>query len=139
MTAFIAVGFYDMRPLFRQRRTNRTAEFRLRRPENRLLVKGEGDGSVLICATADNLSVEQQTAFVRYLGEEGFMSGAWFEATDRPVEWSSDHEGRPVRWVIDPAWPEPDPVYARHLQRLCWYATGTMMVWLALLAVLVCC
>ena len=127
-----------MQPLFRAPRTSRAAEFFLRHPENLLQVKRERDGGVLVCATADNLTVEQQEAFVRYLGAEGFMSGAF-----EPVGWfrgrNPDPEVQPVRWIVDPSWPEIDLVYARHLQRLCWCAAGTTMAWLALMVVLVCC
>ena len=127
-----------MRPLFRQTPAGGTAEFYLRQPANLLLVKRERDGGVLICATADNLSTEQQEAFVRYLCAEGFASGAagksgWLR------EWCSDRETPPVRWIVDPSWPEADPAFTRHLQRLCWYMAGTLVVWLSLMAVLVCC
>ncbi len=112
-----------MQPLFRKRTTGTAAEFYLRRPENLLLVKRERDGGVLICATADNLSEVQRAAFVRYLNEEGFVLAA--------LELS-------VRWIVDSTWPQVDPVYLRHLQRLCWCLAGTMVVCLALVAALVC-
>ena len=138
MTAFINVGFYDTRPLLRQRAKDGEAEFRLCRPENRLLVKREKDGGVLICATADNLSAEQKEAFILYLCAEGFASAeaggsAWLR------ELGPGSEGQAVRWIVDPSWPEPDPVYTRHLQRLCWLIVGTVMAWLVLVAAVVCC
>ena len=128
-----------MRPLFRKRAKEGTAEFHLCHPENLLLVRRKRDGGVLVCATADNLSTEQQSAFIRYLSEEGFVSGALIEPSGWLLESSLDCEEWPVRWIIDPTWPEIDPVYARHIQRLCWYVAGTTMVWLALIAALVCC
>ena len=127
-----------MRPLFRATTMSRAAEFFLRHPENLLLVKREGDGGVLVCATADNLTTEQKEAFVRYLCTEGFGSGD-FESLDECHERIPDPGFQPVRWIIDASWPEVDPVYARHLQRLCWCAAGTMMIWLVLMVVLVWC
>ena len=127
-----------MRPLFRVTTMSRAAEFFVRHPENLLLVKREGAGGMLVCATADNLTMEQKEAFVRYLCAEGFGSGD-FESLDGIHERAPDPEVRPVRWIVDSSWPEVDPVYARHLQRLCWCAAGTTVVWLALTVVLVWC
>lgn len=92
---------------------------------------------MLICATADNLTPEQKEAFIQYLFREGFMDGD-FNALDRFHARVLDRERQPVRWIVDPSWPEIDPVYALHIQRLCWYTAGTVMVWFTLMAVLVC-
>ncbi len=115
----------------------RTAEFYLRHPETLLLVQGVEEGRVLICATTDNLTPEQQEAFVQYLCAEGFMVGDP-EPFDRFHERVLNREGQPVRWIVDPSWPEVDPAYTLHIQRLCWCTAGIMMVWLTLMAVLVC-
>ena len=127
-----------MHPLFRPPSKGGTAEFYLRHPRNLLLVKREGSGGVLICATADNLSAEQKEAFVSYLRAEGFApdeagGSAWFR------ELILELERQNVRWIVDPFWPEPDPVYTRHLQRLCWLIVGTVLAWLVLVAAVVCC
>ena len=131
-------AFAEMKPLLRKPKTRGAAEFHLRHPENLLLVRGTEEGGVLICATADNLTPQQREAFVRYLGVEGFVAGD-AEPPDRFHERLFNGEGQPVRWIVDPSWPEVDPAYALHIRRLCWYAAGTVMVWCTLLAVLVCC
>ena len=127
-----------IRPLLRRRTTSGTAEFYLRHPENRLLVNRERDGGVLVCATADNLDREQQAAFVHYLNAEGFAP-CELAPSDRLHERLPGLEEPTVRWIVDPSWPEVDAVYARHLQRLCWYLMGAMMVCLELVIALVCC
>lgn len=122
---------------FRRPLARATAEFYLRRPGNFLLVQGTREGEILVCATADNLTPEQREAFVRYLGAEGFMAGD--PAPPGPFhERVLGQEGLRVRWRVDPSWPAVDPSYAWHLRRLCWCTAGTTMVWLALMAVLVC-
>ena len=126
-----------MRLLFRNPKASGTAEFLLRHPSNLLLVKRDREGRVLICATADNLTAVQQEAFVHYLCLEGFVS-----TVPDPLngfhEQISDWKEQPVRWIVDPSWPEVDPVYVRHLRRLCWYTAGTMVVWVAVIVTLVC-
>ena len=125
------------RPLFHKPKTSGTAEFLLRQPENLLLVKREKDGGVLICATADNLTAAQQEAFFHYLCVEGFVSMV-SEPRDGFHACIRDWKEQPVRWIVDPSWPEVDPVYAGHLQRLCWYTAGTMVVWVAVVLAMVC-
>lgn len=116
-----------MRPLLHKGPTRRTTEFYLRSPENLLLVKEEREGGVLVCSTADNLSTEQRMAFVCYLCVEGFVSGVC-ESADWCLESFPTREIQPVRWIIDPSWPLPDPVYVKYLPRLCGCIAGTMMV-----------
>ena len=127
-----------IRPLLRRRTTKGTAEFLLRRPENLLLVKEERNGGLLICATADNLGAEHKEAFVRYLQMEGFVSGV-FASSDWFQERVADWRGSAVRWIVDSSWSKADPVYARHVQRLCWCLAGITVAWLALVIALVCC
>lgn len=97
----------------------RTAEFSLRCPENLLLVQ-RTESALLIYATANNLTLEQRAAFIRYLRAEGFVGGDFtqWSHSDKPIMTPGV---QPVRWVIDPCWPEVDPAYALHIQRLCWY------------------
>ena len=116
-----------MRSLIRQPPPGGGAEFCLHQPANLLLVKRERDGGVVICATEDNLSTEQREAFVRYLYAEGFTAGVagqseWFR------DWCSNREKPSVRWIVDLTGPEADPAFTRHIQRLCWYTAGTMVV-----------
>ncbi len=113
---------------FRQSTTTRgAAESYLYQLKNLLLVRGEGDGKVIICALANNLTPEQQDASIRYLCAEGFLAGD-LEPLGRFHERMLDLEEQPVRWIIDPSWPSIDPSYALHIKRLCWYTAGTMMI-----------
>ncbi len=91
---------------------------------------------MLICATANNLTPAQRKAFIRYLGAEGFMAN--LETPCRFHEQILDQEGQALRWRVDPSWPKVDPAYAWHVRRLCWCLAGTMMIWLTLMAALVC-
>lgn len=65
-----------IRPLFCPPASGGTA-FSLRRPGNRLLVKRERDGGVLIRATADNLTAAPREVLVRYLDAEGCVPGVF--------------------------------------------------------------
>ena len=122
---------------FRKPIARGAAEFYLRHPENLLLVRRTA-GGVLVCATTDNLSTAEQEAFIHYLCAEGFMT-ADCEPQDRVHDPVPDHDEPLVRWIVDPSWPEVDPEYASHLQRLCRYTTGFLVVFLALVAVMICC
>ena len=122
-----------LRPPFHQTRPDGTA-FRLRRPGNLLLVKREGVAGWLVCATTDNLTTARQTAFIGYLCAEGFISTA-FEPMNDFTAWKE----APVRWIVDPSWPEIDPVYARHLRCIRWCLVGTMAAWVAVIIALLYC
>ena len=125
-----------MHSLSRQPSKDGTAEFYLHHPENFLLVKRERSGGLLICATADNLTAESKEAFILYLCAEGFASDGP-ERSEWLREARLDTEGQAVRWIVDPSWPEADPVYTQHLRRLCWLIVGTVMIWLALMVAMV--
>ena len=115
-----------------------TAEFYRRSPENLLLVQGTSTGRVLVRATADNLTPEQQEAFIRYLQAEGFMA-AGSDSPDRFGAWKLNRDMCLVRWIVDASWPDVDPAYALHLRRLSLCTLGIVVVWLAVMTVLVCC
>ena len=127
-----------MKVPFLQRSERRPTGFYFPRPGNLLLVHGTGEGEVSVYATTDNLSREQQAAFIRYLCAEGFLRidcelPGCFDQNVR------DQEQPPVRWIVDPSWREADAAFALHIRRLCWCTAGTLMVWLAFMAALVCC
>ena len=123
---------------FRKPNARGSAEFYFRHPENLLLVRGTAVGGVLVCATADNLSMAEQEAFILYLCAEGFMT-ADGEPRDRAHDHVPDPGRRHVQWIVDPSWPEVDPEYALHIQRLGRYTAGFLMVFLALVVVMICC
>ena len=113
-----------------------TARFHWRHPENLLLVRATIASGVLICATEDNLTPEQQEGFIRYLRAEGFITTG-FAAPDRFGGRAPGQEEVPVRWVVDSSRPKGDPSYAAHIRRLSWCLLGIAVVWLALMIVLV--
>ena len=127
-----------MKLSFRKPIARGSAEFYLRRPENLLLVRGTAAGGVLVCATADNLSITEQEAFIHYLCAEGFVT-ADGEPQDRDHDPVLDHDGQLVQWIVDPSWPEVGPEYTLHIQRLGRYTAGFLMVFLALVAAMICC
>ncbi len=126
-----------MKLSFRKSFARGAAEFFLHNPENFLLVQGTGTGGMLIRATADNLTPAQREIFIQYLCAEGFIDGNC-ESPSRFHERIQNETQQPVRWIVDPFWPVVDPAYALHIRRLRWWIAGTMMVWLALMALLVC-
>ena len=126
-----------MKRPFRRPLARGSAEFYLRQPENLLLVRGTADGGVLVCATADNLSTAEQEAFIEYLCAEGFLTAAG-RPPDQALDRMPGHDEPSVRWIVDPSWPEVDPGYALHIQRLARYTAGSLIVFLALVAVMIC-
>ncbi len=116
----------------------RAAGFHFPRPGNLLRVHGTGDGRICVYATTDNVNPAQQESFIQYLCAEGFLNGG-VEPLDGFHGRVLDREEPPVRWIVDPSWPQADAAYALHIRRLCWCTVGTMIVWLALMAAIICC
>ena len=84
------------------------------------------------------MTPEQQEAFVRYLRAEGFMA-ANSHSPDRFAAWKLNQDTCVVRWIVDASPSDVDPAYALHLRRLYLCTLGTVVVWLAVMTVLVCC
>lgn len=125
-----------MKFLFPRFTSPRLAEFRFRYPANFLSVRITRTGNVVILITANNLTSEQQTAFVCYLYTEGFIDD--FRPSTGAAESEWNQEQRLPRWIVDATWPEVDPMYDLHLRRLRLCTFGFGMAWLTCLTAWVC-
>lgn len=88
-----------------------------------LLRVEESDGQVVVRATSNRFSPEQQRAFVRWLADEGFVSEAHL--------WSTYG----VRWIKDLSWARLDPALVARTNRTMYRIfAGAAVCWLLLMA-----